>query len=173
MNFVAWFAGTPVLSQAEEAELLKQWTDYYRSTKDKGSAILAEAGLAVLQQWWSWLEPEKKRKVVADLRKEGIKHAADTQKLLGKYVNRASLEVVVMNAKRQNCQKMAAMLQGDVALFAAEQGPYLPLQTGRLAGLAGQSTLFKHFCLQQGDLQFFNLSGGASESHHQAGSTRH
>ena len=43
MNFVAWLAGVPILTQAEEAELLKQWTEYYRSPKQEVSNILAEA----------------------------------------------------------------------------------------------------------------------------------
>jgi hypothetical protein len=146
LNFVAFLADVPLLSDEEEATIrndVKHWQ------------LGSEAGLASLVQWWSWLSPEKKEQELAKIRNKGLRRATDVADNLNAYTDVAGVSLVLMEAKMNSCQVLAVIEQGTAKLHIAEAGPKfgreldwnpLGVNVGRLSQLQSLGTFYSAFC---------------------------
>ncbi|MGI9434620.1 MAG: hypothetical protein ACR2Q4_07310 [Geminicoccaceae bacterium] len=146
VNFIAHLAGLPLLSADDETTI---------RGNIKGSKLDAEADLATLMQWWSWLSPEKKKREVAKIRNDGLRRANDVIEKLEIYVDVAGIGLVSMEAKIRSCAMLAVIERGAGDLLIAGSGPQygqnlesrpLGIDLGRLARLQSLGSFFSALC---------------------------
>ena len=96
----------------------------------------AESALLALKEWWSLLSLEEKAEEAQRAKREGITIEADSA-AVARYIERAKLDVVVRNARRESCRTAAIITQGQTAIFGAQHGPDSAATDSPL-GIAGQ-----------------------------------
>lgn len=115
----------------------------------------AESSMFAVNEWWSLLTLEEKAAEILKVQKNGVTPEADGD-TIGGFVRLAKLQVVLKNAKLDQCRMMAVIARGNANIFAAKQGRYFLNEGGDPVGFPGQeyatlvttNNMFAELCSQ-------------------------